>query len=811
MRADFTAAIRALRASPTFTVAALLVLMLGIGASTAIFSVVDAVVLRALPFDEHDRLVAVGTRRPPPPEADPMRDPLALSSVAPQDFLDWDAQQQVFEHMAATAGASMTLRDGDAEPEDVRVLRVTADLFDTLRIQPLAGRAFTTEHEVQGRHRVAVLSDSLWRRRFGGDEAMIGRTIPLDGEPYEVIGIMPPGVTYPTGAARATDLFLPYVVPENERIRVPQRHGYYLSVVARFKDEVTLGEAVAQMDQVGQAVLAANPEWNKDTSVGTRPLRDHVVGSTTRAWMLMLLGAVSIVLVIACVNVAALQLARAAARERDVSVRAALGAGRWRIIRQLLVENLVLAVAGAALAVLVAWWAMQVLKGAMPEGVPRVSTIAMDLRVLAAAAAMAISTGLAFGILPAMQLSKPDLTYTLKDGARGSVGSARHRIRSLLIVAEVALAVVLLVGAALFIGSFTALMRIHPGFDTSNVLTAQLFPRFEPGQPPADVRPALQALIERLREVPGVESAAFISGGLPLGFSMSTTDLSVPGRTPPPDQTVSVRRVSADYHRLLRIPLRRGRTFEDTDRAGTPLVIVINESVAQRYFGDENPVGRTVHVHDADRTVVGVVGDIHQVSLESEPMPEIYEPMAQGNAGGGEILVRTSSDPYGTLPALKSAAFQVAPDIPLRNIRTMDEVSGRRTAERRFNMLLLSLFGLLGLVIAAVGIYGVLSYTIAQRTREIGVRMALGASRAAVVNMVLRHAGSLVALGLLIGGTAAWYLSSAARAFLFRVDATDARAFAAAIGALVLAALVASALPARRAASVDPVEALRSE
>jgi len=811
MRADLVAAIRSLRSAPGFTAVALIVLALGIGASTAIFSVVDAVVLRGLPFDEYDRLVAVGTRRPPPPEADPQRDPLQLTTAAPQDFLDWDAQQQVFEHLAATAGSSMALLEPGSEPEDIRALRATADLFDVLRVEPLLGRRFTAEHEVDGRHRVVVLSDSLWRRRYGADPAIVGQAIPLDGEPFEVVGVMPADFTYPVGATRATDVFLPYVVPADERIRVPQRHSFYLQVVGRLKPGVTMREAEAHMDQLGRALQAAHPEWNRDTFVGTRPLRDHVVGSRTRSWMLMLLGAVGIVLLIACVNVATLQLARSAAREREVGVRAALGAGRGRLVRQLLVENLVLAGGGTVLAVLLAWWGVGVLKGAMPDGVARVSAIAVDLRVLAAAAAAAIATGVAFGILPALQLSKPDLTHALKDGGRGTAGRARHRLRSTLVVAEVALAVVLLVGAALFIGSFVALLRIEPGFDTSRVLTAQVFPRFVPGQPPGDYRTQFQDLVDRVSATAGVERAAFIAGGMPLGSSMSTTTFSVPGRTPEPDASVSVRRVTAEYHRLLRIPLKGGRLFEASDRADSPRVILINESVARAFFPNEDPVGRSATVNDTARTIVGVVGDIRQTSLESEPMPEIYLPVSQAGPAGGEVLVRTTGNPYEVLPALKAAGLQALPTIPLRNVRTLDEVVERRAAQRRLSMLLIGLFGVLGLVISAVGIYGVLASLVAQRTREIGVRMALGATRSAVVRMVLRHAGALVAWGLVVGGVAAWYLAATARVFLFRVDATDPRAFAAGLATLALAAVLASTLPARRAASVDPIEALRTE
>ena len=530
MRADLISAIRALRASATFTAVALLVLALGIGASTAIFSVVDAVVLRGLPFDEHDRLMAVGTRRPPPIEADPARDPAQLVSVAPQDFVDWDQRQQVFAAMAAYTGTSVTLREPGAEPEDLRGLRATTDLFDVLRVTPAIGRSFTAEHEVEGRHRVAVLSDALWRRRFGSDPSIVGRTIPIEGDAYEVLGVLAPDVTYPVGAARATDLYVPYVVPASERIRNPNDHSFYLQVVGRLKPDTTMAQAEAQMDQIGAALREEHPAWNKDTLVGARPLVDHIVGSRTKSWMLMLLGAVGLVLLIACVNVATLQLARATAREREVGVRAALGAGRWRLIRQLLVENVVLAGLGTAVAVVLAWWGVQVLKNAMPEGVARVSAIAIDLRVLAVAAAAALATGILTGIVPALQLSKPDLTHALKDGARGTVGAARHRLRNVLVVAEVALAVVLLVGAALFIGSFITLMRIDPGFDTTNVLTAQVFPRFEPGRPPGDNSAQFQEIVDRISNTPGVLHASYVIGGMPLGGAMNTTRLSFAGR-----------------------------------------------------------------------------------------------------------------------------------------------------------------------------------------------------------------------------------------------------------------------------------------
>jgi putative ABC transport system permease protein len=812
MRDDFKAALRSFASSKTFTAVALIVLTLGIGATTAIFSVVDAVVLRGLPFDEHDRLVAVGERRQPGPRPDPNRDPTALSSAAPQNYLDWAAQQQVFESFAAIAGGAATLREPGAQREDLRMQRVTSDFFDVLRMRFAFGRPFTSENEVDGRNRVVVLSDAFWKRRFAGDPAIVGRTIPLDGGAYEVVGVLAPDVTYPVGVIRPTDLWTPYVVPENERVRHQGSFSIYLQTIARLRPGVSVDQAQAQMDRIAAAIEKANPEWNKGNRIGVRPLRDHLVGARTKSWMLMLLGAVGIVLLIACANVANLLLARASVREREIGIRAALGAGRFRLVRQLMMESLVLSAIGTLLSIVLAWWAVRVLKASMPEGLPRVSAIALDLRVLMAAAGLSLATGLLFGIVPALQLSKPDLANALKDGARGSAGRGRRYLRSALVVVEVALAVVLLVGASLFIGSFVSLMRIDLGFDPERVLTVIVAPRGEPGKAPPDSRVPFTDIVERVRQTPGVVHASIIAGGLPLSGSMMTTVIAVPGRTPPPNENISIRSVTPEYHKALGIPLRNGRLFDDRiDRAGGANAALLNESAARVYFPGENPVGRSIRHNDIDRTVVGVVGDVHQTSLEIEPRTEFYIPLAQDKPTFAELVIKTSGDPYDVLPAVKAAVQQALPDVPLRGVRSMEQLLATRVAQRRLNMLLLGLFGLLGLVISAVGIYGVMAYVVSQRTREIGVRMALGATRSRVVTMVLANACLLVALGLAIGGTAAWYLSATAKTFLFRVDANDPRAFIAAVAVLSIAALVASAIPARRAAGVDPMVALRSE
>jgi putative ABC transport system permease protein len=807
MRDDLKTAWRSLTSGGTITIAALAVLTLGIGVSTAIFSVVDAVVLRGLPFDEHDRLVAVGARLAP---VDP-RDPDALLPVAPQNYLDWAAQQRTFAPMAAVASGWLTLQEPGGEPESLVPQRVTANFFDVLRVRPAIGRAFSADHEVEGRQRVVVLANGLWRRRFGADPGIIGRAIRLqdlegDVGAYEVVGVMPAGFTYPVGAARSTDVWIPYVVPANQRVRAASRTNS-LQVIARLAPGVSLWQAQQQMTAIAGGLERANPQWNKDDRIGVRPLVDHVVGSKMRSWLMMLLGAVGVLLLIACANAANLLLARFTSRAREVSIRAALGANRGRLVREFILESLLLFGIAGACGVIVGWWTLGALKSALPPGVPRVAKIALDLRVLAAAAAAACATGLLFGAAPALQSSKTDLVEALRDGGNVTAGRGRRRLRSALVIGEVALAVVLLVGAALFIGSFVSLVRIEPGFNPDHVLTAQLTPRVErlPGGKLADRSAALIEAADRIRQVPGVSAAAFVDGGLPFGGATSMTSVFTAGGV----EMLNVRSVTPDYLRALRIPLRAGRFFTPKDDANAAEVVVLNASAARHFFPGLDPLGRVIGVA-GDRTVVGVVDDIHQRSLEMEPWKEAYVPMAQRSVTGVEMAIRTEGDPLSLLPAIKAAALSVFPDVPLRNIAPMRELLNRQMAQRKLNMLLLGLFGLLGLVIAAVGVYAVIAQTVAQRTREIGIRMALGATRAGVVSMVLREACLLIGCGLAAGAASAWCLRGVANSFLFGVRATDPRAFAAGIAVLAASALLASLLPARRASRVDPVVTLKT-
>ena len=816
MRDDLKAAFRSLTSSKTFTAVALIVLALGIGASTAVFSVVDAVVLRGLPFDESEKLVAVGERRRVTPNVlvDPNRDPLSISSAAPQNYADWAARQQVFQSIAAIAGRAFTLKEQGNEPEELQAQLVTASFFDVLRARPGLGRAFGAESEVDGNHRVVVLSDGLWRRRFGANPDIIGQLIPLEGGSYEVIGIMAADFEYPVGVVRQTDLWTPYVVPADERIRNPKTLSLYLQAIARLKPGVTIEQAQANMDQIAAALIREHPVWNKDTLVGVRPLRDHIVDARTQEWMLLLLGGVGIVLLIACANVANLLLARASVRQREVSIRAAMGAGRWRLVRQLMVESLVLSLIAAGLGILLAWWGVDALKGALPEGLPRVAHVSMDMRVLATAIGMALITGLLFGTVPALQLSRTDLAGTLKSGTHAVAGGRGKRVRSAVVIAEIALAVILLFGAALFIGSFRALMRIDPGFDGDSLLTINIQPRLErniaAGEKRPDYSPQIMEIVERLEQVPGVLHASAISGGLPLGGALNTTRFAIPGHTlEGSDASISIRTVAPGYYEALNIPLIAGRYFQQSDRMGAPHVIIVNELAARKYFPG-GAIGKTVTLF-GDRTIVGVVGNVHQSSLEVEPRAEAYVPMLQRPTVFSTLIVKTSGDPYAFLPAVRTALLAVLPDVPVRNVRTIQDVVARATASRRLNALLIGLFGLLGLVISVVGVYGAMAQLVAQRTREIAVRMALGATRRNVASLVLRNALMLIASGLVLGSLGAWFLSVATKAFMFQIDVRDPRAFGAAIGLLAVAALTASATPVRRAVAVDPIIALRTE
>jgi len=742
----------------------------------------------------------------------------AEGSETPQTYLDWREMQQPFVAITAIAATQFRLRTEGGEPADARAQRVTPEFFPVLRVAPMLGRAFTADDEVEGRHRVAILTYGFWQRRFGGAPGAIGQTIELSEASYEIVGVMPQSFSYPVGSDRPAELLVPVMFPAEDRIK-GNSHNYNYAVIGRLKDGVSFDQATEQMTRLSGQLDEKDPKWTPGRRARVITLHESLVG-TVRGWMLMLLGAVVLVLLIACANVANLMLVRATGRSREMGIRAALGAGPWRLVRALLVEGVVLALGGAALGVALASGGVALLRAWLPAGLPRVASIAIDQRVLFAAIGAAVATGLVFGIVPALHLARPDLVGSLKEGGRSATAGGRaQRLRSILVVAEVAMAVVLLVGAGLFTGSFVRLMRVDPGFDHRNVIALNVGLRLLPGEKFGDGYAArsaqyLRQVVEAVGRVPSAAMVGTVSGGLPLTGSWSRTRVEIPGRGKLEGEgdDIDRRSVSTNYLQLLRIPLLEGRYLSDDDREGSAPVIVINQAAAQRYWPGRGALGQRITISDKERVVVGVVGNIHHLGPEIAPRQEGYIPMAQDRNYGGSLVIRTAGDPTTVLPAVKAAIWSVNREQRLTgDTVTLERYMDRLIAQRRFNMSVLALFGVLGLVIAAVGIYGVMAYVVAQRTNEIGVRMALGATRGHVVSMVLRRAAALMLLGLAIGGAGAWYLSAGIKSFLFEVQPNDLGIFAAALTVLASAGLLASALPARRAASVDPLIALRSE
>jgi putative ABC transport system permease protein len=795
-------ALRTFRKAPAFTAVALLTLALGIGASTTIFSIVDAVVLRPLPFDEPGRLVAV--LEVANKDTAPMK-----GQTTPQTFLDWRAQLKAFDGLAAFSGASFEGRDPEGHPQTIRATRITSNFLAVVRVAPILGRPFTSAEEIRGRHRVAILSYGFWQRRFDGDPAVVGRTVALNDEPWQVVGVMPAGFEYPVATARPPDIYVPPGFGEQDLVRGSARN-FLWTVIGRLGRGVSLEQASNEVDRLSIALDAQYPKWQ--TGGGLRahcvPLQQHVVGSAP-SWLFMLLGAVALVLLIACANVANLMLARATVRRPEIAIRAALGASRGAIARALLVESVLLSLVGAVLGLLLAWVGVRAVIPWLPPGLPRAASIAIDLRVLATAVSAALVVGVGFGLVPALQLSRPNLSAAVKGGGRSGAGDAgSHRLHGALVVSEVALAVVLVVGAFLLTGSFARLMQIGAGFDYTHLLFVGV------GGGGAEARDYTERMLAAVSAVPGIQAGA-VAGPLPLSGQFVNKDVTVGSRVFSGLAVgIEHRLVTPEYLKVLRLPLLRGRHLTDDDRAGTQPVVVINEAAARMYWPGQEALGQRLLVEKetVERFVVGIIGDIRSFGPEEPVRPESYIPLAQGAAGGAVLVMRTPGDPLKTLPAVRAAIWSVNKHQRISGtVFTLEQYMERLVAQRRFNMTLLALFSVVGLVIAAVGVFGVLAYQVAQRTGEIAVRMALGASAIGVLLMVLRRAGVLVGLGMAIGTGFAWYFSRLARAFLFQIEPTDPRVFAAALAVVACAGLAAAVVPARRAASVDPLVALRRE
>jgi putative ABC transport system permease protein len=807
---DLRYSVRMLMKSPGFTAVAALTLALGISANTAIFSVVNGVLLRPLPYYEPERLVMVWAEQPI------QQAQLGVTDypVTVADFVDWRNQNQVFEHMAAMFGHRPNLTGG-GEPESVAALYASASLFPLLGARLAMGRAFLPEEDLAGADRVVVLGHGLWQERYGADPKIIGQKITLDNRAYTVIGVTAPGFQFPQRGevparfrvATKVDLYLPFgFTPAEMNDRMDDR----LAVIARLKPGVSVEQASANMNFIARRLTEQNPQTNTDRGVRLTPLHQQAVGKARTA-LLVLLGAVGFVLLIACANVANLLLARAAGRQKEMAIRAALGASRWRVVRQLLSESLLLAISGGAAGLLLAWRLVELLLSIASDNLPRAQDIRLDTRVAGFTLVVSLLTGIVFGLLPALQASKINFSEALKEGARGGAGLLRRRLRGFLVVGEVALALVLLIGAGLLIRSFARLTEVDPGFDPRRILMMNVWP-----QPPkytnSQANAFHQRTLERVRALPGVEAAAMVHPA-PLSGESRSASFGIEGRPSPTEEpfNAGLRIISPDFFKTFRVPLVNGRLLAESDDVKAAPVVVVNESLARIYFANERPLGKRIIISGETRAIVGVVGDVKHSALDEEAKAEIYLPMAQSTRRHMSLAVRVSGDPMQMVAAVRGQVRAADKEIPISNLQTMERLMDKSVAPRRFNMLLLGVFALVGLALAGVGLYGVISYTVTQRTREIGVRMAMGAQTGDVLRLVIGEGMKLALIGALLGLGGALALTRLLKTLLFGVSATDPLTFIVIAALLMIVALLACWIPARRAASMDPLVSLRVE
>jgi putative ABC transport system permease protein len=793
---------RMLFKKPGFAAPAILALALGIGANSAIFSVINGVLLRPLPYEEAERLVLVQANNP--------QQKISQAPTSLPDFLDWREQASVFEQLAVFSRWNTVLTGGD-EPERLSTGFVSSNFFSTAGVKPILGRAFSDEENRTEAEPAVVVSQGLWKRRFGADANLIGQTITLNGKSSMVIGIMPDLFNDLVGSV---DVWLPIALNTNDWVRESRE----LQVLGRLKHGVTLKQADTEMSAIAARLEEAYPKSNDGWGAGVISLHSSIVGDV-RAALWIILGAVCFVLLIACANVANLLLARAVTRQKEVAIRTALGASRLRIIRQFLTESLLLSTIGGAFGLLLAVWGIKLLVAIGPDSIPRMSEINLDGRVLMFVCGVSLLTGLIFGLVPALQASKLSLNESLKEGGRGSSDGLRHnRIRSLLIVSELALALVLLVGAGLLIKSFIRLQSVNPGFNPEKVLTVQLaLPQSRYRSPQSRVA-FFDQLMSRLESLPGAQSAG-LTLNLPLngGGISSWHGVVHDGRPITLEETTQTenRIISPSYFRALGIPLLKGREFtaQDNRKDASPVVIV-SDTLAGQMWPDEDPVGKRIQFgYDESfaREVIGVVGDIKRQGFESTGDMATYIPYAQQPWTNMVIVARSASDPMSLAGAIKSAVQEVDKDQPVHNIKTLDTIIANSTSQRRFNLLLLGVFAAVALILAAVGIYGVISYSVTQRTHEIGIRMAVGAGQRDILRLVVGKAMTLAVAGVAIGLVASFALTRLMESLLFGVSATDLATFAVTSLLLTGVALGASFVPARRATKVDPTIALRYE
>ena len=799
---DIRYGFRSLIKQPAFSAIVIVTLTLGIGANTAIFSLVNETLLRPLAFKDPDQLVIVWGTGPQ----------VTRASISETNFLDYQEQNHVFAHLAAFNSAALTLTGG-ANPERIRGARVSSGFFDVLGVQPILGRTFLPGED-QGGHDAVVLSYGLWQRWFGSSQDVVGKVLVLDGRSYPVLGVLPANFEFSVpGVFAPVDLWMPAVLKRDEG----QRNRNYLRVIGRFKDGVDLQQAQAEMNTITRRLATLHPELGE---LGTRlvPLKEQIVGDV-RQMLLLLLGAVGFVLLIACTNVANLQMARASRRLREFAIRAALGASRRRIVRQLLTESLLLALIGGALGLVLGWWSTGLMNQLGLGGTVRTTRNSLDLPVIAYSLFLSVLTGILFGLAPALRSSAGNLSNWLKDGFKSSgLGFVGQRLRRVLTVSEIALSVVLLVGAGLLLRSFMRLLAVDLGFDTEHILTMRLvLPKYS--HPDATQQAAFYTQVtERLGSLPGVEAVGAIDD-LPLTPDRDTTTFSaensewVPAGLLPRAQ---IRSVTPDYFKAIGVQLLEGRTFLQSDTATVPLVIMVNQSFARRFFPDRHPVGQRITFDSPPAslhwlTIVGVVQDTHDLGLHLQPEPEIYQPYQQNTLPYMSFVVRSAGNPQGLAVAVRDTVRSLNKNLPVGVPQSMESVVESSVAPRRFNMTVLSVFAILAVVLAAIGIYGVMSFAVTQRTQEIGVRMALGAQRRDVLKLVLKDGMRLTLVGVAIGLGAAFLLTRLMRNLLFGVAPSDVVTFASVTVGLFVVALIACYVPARRATNVDALVALRYE
>jgi putative ABC transport system permease protein len=803
LRSDIRYALRSLSKRPGFTFIAVLTLALGIGANTAIFSAINALLLKPLPFPELDRVVAVWDKMP--------SRGVLHNEVAMANYLDLKAQNQSFDQLAIYRWWSANLTGVDT-PERIQGFLVSANYLDAIGIKPIMGRNFYPEENQPGKDRVAIITHSLWQRRFGGDPNIVNKTITINTIVRTVVGVMPERFNFPKGA----EIYAPLpMTPEVMSSR--GNHSYY--IVGRLKPNVSIESAQADTDNITARLEQQYPETNKGWGATVFPIvADTVRLYDTPLWVMM--GAGGLVLLIACANVANLMLARASGRQREIALRAALGASRWRIIRQLLTESVIVALAGGAVGILIGFWGIDALRAANPgeaaKYAPGWYQLGINFPTLAFTLGLSLFSGIVFGLAPALQVSKPNLNDSLKEGSRQTSGSS-HYLRSSLVVFEVALSLMLLVGAGLLARSFLSLLKTDPGFNPDNVLTLNLV------LPGAKYREQPQRaafyndLVQRVKAYPGVESAAAVNY-LPLGGANSSDSYLVEGvpEPAPGDENEGRYRVcTPDYFRTMGIPLLKGRSFTDQDKAGTTPVVVVNETLARKHWAGEDPIGKRIRFYGPpERTqwmeIVGVVEDVkHELNLPVTP--EYYLPHAQDPWNAMVLVARTRVEPGSLASALRQQVWAIDKDQPVFDIRTMQEVRSTSVALYSFSSVMLAIFAAVALVLASVGIYGVMAFAVTQRTQEIGIRMALGARALDVLKLVVKHGMKLAVLGIVIGLAGSWAITRFMEKLLVDVQPTDLLTFSVVSVFLLLSAFVACYLPARRATKVDPLQALRHE